>query len=1688
MAYTHGYEYDIFISYSHDDDTEPDGRKGWAAAFRDYLESWLTKKRGLEGLKIWFATSELNGNTLFDQAIKDRISSSALFFVLHSHNYQKSAYCKKELDWFCQRNEQRPEGLAIGDHSRLFNILINNLPHTEWPKALSRAGGRTGGFILHDAENGHGFGYPTDPDESRFTRQIRKLVDATVDTLDAFPRQPCAEAATQSERRLPDITVFLADVPDTLRPFRERLIAEIGDQARILDALPPPYPVTEHNRELERQFDQASLTIHLLDQWPGRTVDDLPEQTYPRLQAEIAARHTTPSMLWIPDSLSVTAFEDKAQAAWLKQMEQGERGETHFQFIRSDRQALIDQVIQTITRLRRQSSDADSIRFLIDTHQKDQRAAFELATLLAKREADVEINKDSRDPAKSLSDFEQAVRQTRNLIILFGNVAPIWLKERMQTTVKVVAEQFQHDRPTLEKLWIVLLPGCPGRQAVPPLPSLLQVGLLDNTHATEIAPTLLDELLGAGRQEARSKTVEHPPAPRHPFVGLRPYEREESLWFFGRNEQTKSLLGLLHEHHFVAVVGSSGSGKSSLVRAGLIPQLEAGFLVQERDRWVIATMQPGDSPLCNLVQSLTHAPDASPDGKNEARLLEQVREHGVQALLDSLASRRIDTDTNILLVVDQFEELFRFSLEQKNHQRLEQAKEFVALLLSLGEQRQLPVFICLTMRSDFLGDCDAFHGLPEAISRSQFLVPRLTRDQRREVITSPIAMAGGEIASRLVDRLLNENIDTRNDLPLLQHLLMRVWEAWRADPGHPPRIDLRHYEQVHTIHHALNDHADEALAELDDQQQAIAKTLFQALTTTDTANRRIRRPVHLEEICTLTGATRSRVNAVIEVFIDNNRSFLLRSSGENPDNPLIDISHESLIRHWKQLGEWVDEEARAAKTYRRLVETAELHTAEAPRYYREADLAQVLEWRQRHDAHWAARYNGDFAKADDFLKQSQRIAEQEQKQKERHRREREQLLRENARIAEQKAEQQQAALKKTRRLLGLTGLLATFMILATGIALRAWNHARNETARAEQQAQLAKSETAKAEKQTLLAHLYTARAFEEKSLHALEKAEKTHDMYAYQDAWLYALEAARQQVPQNQLALRPEAMNAFMGTGALQAFQNAWFSPTLDIDGGIYAVAYSPNGRSFLSGSGDGTLHLWDATTGKLLRTLERPTGPVNAVAYSPDGKTLLSGSGDGTLRLWDATTGKLLRTLEGHTDSVRAVAFSPDGKTLLSGSDDSTLRLWDATTGKPLRTLKGHTWMITSVAFSPDGKTLLSGSYDSTLRLWDAVTGKPLRTLEGHIGPVNAVAYSPDGKTLLSGSYGGTLRLWDTTTGKLLQILEGHAHRLNAMALSPDGKTLLIGSTYSRHSLLYGKPTNRTLSLQDTASGKLLWAVEGNATSVTAVAFSPDGKTLLCGSRDGTLRLRDAATGKLLRMLKGHTGSVTAVAFSPDRNTLLSGSNDLTLRLWDATTGKLLQALEGHTEGVTSVAYSPDGKTLLSGADDNTLRLWDAGTGKLLRMLKSTGYPWRITAVAYSPDGKTLLSGSSDRTLRLWDATTGKLLRTLEGHTYSVTAVAFSPDGKTLLSGSDDRTLRLWDATTGKPLRTLEGHTGPVNAVAYSPDGKTLLSGSADRTLRLWDAVTGKLLRTVEGHTGSVLAVAYSPDGKTLLSGSNDR
>jgi WD40 repeat protein/serine/threonine protein kinase len=492
---------------------------------------------------------------------------------------------------------------------------------------------------------------------------------------------------------------------------------------------------------------------------------------------------------------------------------------------------------------------------------------------------------------------------------------------------------------------------------------------------------------------------------------------------------------------------------------------------------------------------------------------------------------------------------------------------------------------------------------------------------------------------------------------------------------------------------------------------------------------------------------------------------------------------------------------------------------------------------------------------------------------------------------------------------------------------------------------------------------------------------------------------------------------------------------------------------------------------GPLIRTFEGHASWVHAVALTLDARYAISGSGDGTLRVWDLESNRLAYCFARHTGPIKAVAITRDGRRAVSASSDHTLRVWDLESGRLLRTLQGHCNPVSSVAITADGCRAVSAASDGILTVWDLQTGRSLSTLTAHTGSVNGVALTSDSHRAISASSDHTLRVWSVDSGSLVHTLEGHADSVNGIAVTPDNKLVVSASS------------DQTLRVWSIDSGNLLGVLEGHSDSVNAVAVSPDGHYALSASSDHTLRVWDLTNSRLVHRLEGHTNSVTMVTLSSDGCRALSGSSDHTLRLWDLKSGECVRTLVGHTDWVTAAAVTPDGKRALSGSADHTLRLWDLERKQLAPML--AGQTDNITRVFLTPDNSAAVT-SDYHLLRVWDLKSGQLLHTLAGHTDWVTAAAVTPDGRHLISGSADHSLRLWNLEICESPQVLPGHNAIVTAVAIAPDGRRALSAAADRTLYIWDLETGRSLHKFVSEDGLVTAVALTPDCKCAVWGSN--
>ncbi|RCH53855.1 hypothetical protein DJ568_15045 [Mucilaginibacter hurinus] len=561
----------------------------------------------------------------------------------------------------------------------------------------------------------------------------------------------------------------------------------------------------------------------------------------------------------------------------------------------------------------------------------------------------------------------------------------------------------------------------------------------------------------------------------NPFPGLRAFEEHEDILFFGREKQVDELLKKLRLVRFLSVIGSSGSGKSSLVKSGLIPALHAGFMSGAGSKWKICSFRPGNDPIGNMAASLVNNVlyDDIP-GEEERALYTSITESTLRrsnfGLIDTYKQAHVEKGQNLLVLVDQFEELFRFSnYEKKAAEGRRDSVAFINLLIKAAEQREIPIYVVFTMRSDFLGECTEFRGLPEAINEGQYLVPRMTREERREAITGPVAVGGATMSPRLINQLLNDVGDNPDQLPILQHALMRTWENWQVKNGtsnDPDPLDTVNYEEIGTMARALSQHAEEAYAELTtDRQREICEIMFKGITDQGYNVTGIRRPRKLSEISKLANASHQEVIDIVEIFRKKGRGFLMPPSGiELTADSIIDISHESLMRVWERLIAWVDEENQSSQIYLRLCDAAHMYDIGKGSLLRDPELQLTWRWKEENqpNAVWAAGHNNQFEQAMAFLEKSKQQHEYELAEKERLQKQR---------------------LRRTRRIAAVISVIALAAVALAVYSLELKNLATRQSKIAEK-----KSKEAIAQRKIALAQQRNAELSKEQALLSREQA------------------------------------------------------------------------------------------------------------------------------------------------------------------------------------------------------------------------------------------------------------------------------------------------------------------------------------------------------------------------------------------------------------------------------------------------------------------------------------------------------------------------------------------------------------------------------------------------------------------------
>lgn len=1173
--------------------------------------------------------------------------------------------------------------------------------------------------------------------------------------------------------------------------------------------------------------------------------------------------------------------------------------------------------------------------------------------------------------------------------------------------------------------------------------------------------------------------------PDNPFVGLRAYESHESVLFFGRREQTLELMDRLHKNRLVAVVGSSGCGKSSLVRAGLIPDLKAGFLASNSDRWRIAVMKPGDAPLYNLASAFTE--DAAEPRAAAGVLLERIREKGLGAILSRLRSAP-DYAGNTLLLVDQFEEIFRSIWGGATADQIDDAADFVSLMLGLAEQTELPAYVVLSMRTDFLGDCDTFKGLPEALNRSQYLVPRLSRQQRREVIEGPINLYGAEIRPELADRVLNDAGERSDQLPVLQHALMLTWREFRKSGG--DAVGLQHYTACGGMPEALERHAEQAMEGMSAEQVRLTERIFRALTDADEHGRRIRRPLRLGQLAAATAAAPNQVLAVLERFRGDDRSFVILAETETPGDPRVDISHEALFRQWKRLEGWVQAEADSKEQYLRLAQSARLHDIGREGWLADPALQVALNWRASENPtkEWANRYGKDFEKAMAYLDTSREKRESDRASR---------------------------AFRK-RAVLAVAGLAAVLLIG------NFWWQARA------------------AKRAALLGSALSAEDPLVRALAAVEFSDVSFEQRGLDRLLRVATAAIPVAVFGQRDAAKPDAVvaSAFDAAGGVLTVSKSgklrrWRADgegdavdvaTVPVPEGdaVVSAAFSRDGSWFAAGFGNGEAWICrtDGTPGAKLAVQNNSS--VTALAFRADAQQILAGYADHSLRLF-LPDGSLVRPLgDGHASPISTVQFDTSGQRAFTVSMDGAALEWDLAGGHPATPilcgkdgapvafsgdvrmamcahagggaslagsrgadepvrLDGPSTAVTIAAFSAAG-TAMAAAADRNVFVWrltnrDGAAGSstapaaetPL-VLSGHAGAIRALAFSLDGASILTASEDGTARLWRTEPQEP-RVVGRHGETVLSVAFSPNGTSVASSSD----------------------SSVRVWALDGSAPvefhgpieRVRRVAFSPDGKRLLLGSETGAFCLWNPADGKM--DFRPELADLMSVAFSPrDGAHIITGARDSQARVWasDRAEGPqepVLRLVQPQQGWVYDAEFSPRRDRVLTSSMDGKARLWRISPGPKGKAgaLSVEGNPVelahgsRVLSGVFNPQGTMVATGSADGRAYVWriDRDETQPWRQFK-HAADVWEVQFSADGQRLLTASGDESVRIWDIDTGQ-VEIEMPHAAGVRGAAFGPGDRSLVTGAEDGAVRLWRVNGGDLIRQMSKATTACLLPA---------------
>ncbi|AUS99294.1 hypothetical protein CLI64_02175 [Nostoc sp. CENA543] len=1091
-----------------------------------------------------------------------------------------------------------------------------------------------------------------------------------------------------------------------------------------------------------------------------------------------------------------------------------------------------------------------------------------------------------------------------------------------------------------------------------------------------------------------------------PYRGLEAFDKQHAKFFFGRQKVVNYIQQKLAQANFVPIIGASGSGKSSVVRAGLIPVLE-------KNGWrVLEPIFPTRNPLAELERAFT-------------QLFERTEIREIGDLIDtkglSAVISRLTGSERCLLVVDQFEEIFTLGTRE------EERRQFIELLTQVAEGR---LAIITTMRADFLEYCLNYESLTQLIQGQAVYMPPLLGAELEEAIAFPAMLQGYQLKRGLLGAIQQEVLgQEKGCLPLLQFALTELWEQ-RDRTTH--QLTVAKFNELGGVIGALNRHAEKLYSGFTEQQQAWVKRIFLKLVRTGAEDKDTRQRQTKNELLSVAGENSDEQLVIEQVLEKLIQGRLIVTDTEAREEVWIDLAHEALIEGWQRLREWRQQDRDLRRLHDKLADALRewLHKGEDEQYLIPRGL--LAEVRKN----WENLQPDLSSQAKKFYQHSDSD-------------ERERSAERQIGLRVINKEQLRDKAEEVKSLLPHKPLDA--LILAIQVVGENLQKIPEQILTPVQQ-MLSQAVIRGKVSISFLGHQGAVSSV------AISSDGQTI-VSGGDDATVRLWNTYGQSIAQPLYGHEGDVYcvaisndGKLIVSGGGDGTVRLWkinSSPLCETfyghEGYVSSVCISNDGKLIVSSGGDGKVRLWDIQGHLIAELLYGHHVSISSIAMSSDGQTIVSSGSDGTVKLWGIDGHLIAEVLHLHEGNTSSVAISSDGETIVSSGSDGTVKLWNIK-GEPLiEPLRGHEGYVWSVAISHDGQTIASVGEDSTVRLWSIRTvglwniqGQALtEPLYGHEDCVWSVAISDNGQTVVSGGEDGTVRLWNIQNQLLAKSLSGHKNWVNSVAISDDGQTIVSGSE------------DGTIRLWNIQGQSLVEALRGHEDWVYCVAISSDGQTIVSGGNDETVRLWSIQGNTLTEPLRGHRGEVLSVVISSKKKTVVSGGEDGTIRLWNIQGQPLTEPFRSHERRINSVAISYDEKTIVSGGDDGTVKLWSIQGDLLTKPF--CGHESRVNSVAISHDGKIIVSGSEDGTVRLWNIQGQPLTEPIRSHENRVNSVAISRDGKTIVTSGDDGTVRLWD-TQGQPLaEPFCGHESRVNSVAISHNGKIIVSGGDDGTVKLW-------------------------------------